>query len=303
MTRRNLIRTGMATAGALPLVPAVAAQAQQRLPWDPFPLWTDQAPGATGRDEKDTPTLTPYIANPDRATGASVVICPGGGYAVLAAHEGRDYALWLNELGVSAFVLKYRLASAGYRHPVMLHDAARSIRTIRARAGEWKLDTARVGIMGSSAGGHLASTLLTHWDRGDQSAPDAVDRQSSRPDVGILCYPVITMAEWTHAGSKRNLLGESPSPELVKLLSNEEHVTKETPPAFLFHTVEDTGVTVRHSLEFAAALARNGVPFALHVYPKGAHGIGLGTRQWDPANRHPWTGQCAFWLKERGFAR
>lgn len=275
----------------------------QQLPREEFPLWPDGAPEALGREPKDVPTLTPYFANPERATGAAIVVCPGGGYGALAPHEGRDYALWLNELGIAAFVLKYRLGTAGYRHPAMLQDAARAVRTVRARAAEWGLDPKRVGIMGSSAGGHLASTLLTHFDAGDPTAADPIERQSSRPDLGILCYPVITMGEKTHGGSRRNLLGENPSPELVRSLSNELHVTRETPPTFLFHTAEDRAVPVENSLMFAEALARHGVPFALHVYPRGAHGIGLGTRQWDPAARHPWTQQCALWLKEQGFAR
>jgi acetyl esterase/lipase len=294
--------TLMALAGIGVLLAGLRVEAQQ-LPRDAFPLWPQGAPGALGSAEKDVPTLTPYFAAPARATGAAVVVCPGGGYGGLAPHEGRDYALWLNELGISAFVLKYRLGSGGYRHPVMLGDAARAVRLVRARAAEWKLDPRRIGIMGSSAGGHLASTLLTHFDAGSADAGDPVDRQSSRPDLGILCYPVITMGEKTHAGSKRNLLGENPSPELVRLLSNELQVTKETPPTFLFHTAEDRAVVVENSLAFADALARNGVPFALHVYPKGPHGIGLGTREWDPAARHPWTTQCALWLKEQGFAR
>jgi acetyl esterase/lipase len=278
------------------------AEAQQ-LPRDEMPLWPNGAPAALGAEAKDIPTLMPYFANPDRATGASMVICPGGGYGGLAPHEGRDYAMWLNELGISAFVLKYRLGSGGYRHPVMLNDAARAVRLVRSKAGEWKLDPKRVGIMGSSAGGHLASTLLTHFDPGSSTAEDVVDRQGSRPDVGVLCYPVITMGEKTHGGSKRNLLGDNPSPELVRLLSNELQVTKDTPPTFIFHTVEDKAVVVDNALMFADAMARAGVPFALHVYPKGPHGIGLGTRNWDPASRHPWTTQCALWLKDQGFAR
>jgi acetyl esterase/lipase len=288
---------------ALMLTLAGVGAAQNPPPREPFPLWPAAAPGALGDAEKDVPTLTPYFANPERATGAAVVVCPGGGYGGLAPHEGRDYAMWLNELGVSAFVLKYRLGSGGYRHPVMLGDAARAVRLVRARAAEWKLDPKRVGIMGSSAGGHLASTLLTHFDAGSADAADPVDRQPSRPDLGILCYPVITMGEKTHAGSRANLLGPNPAPELIKLLSNELQVTRETPPTFLFHTAEDKAVVVDNALLFADALARNGVPFALHVYPKGPHGIGLGTRNWDPAARHPWTSQCALWLKEQGFAR
>lgn len=287
-------------AAGLAISSIAAAQQTAR---EPFPLWPGGAPGALGKEDKDIPTLTPFFPEVGRATGAAMVVCPGGGYAGLAAHEGRDYALWLNEQGITAFVLKYRLGSGGYHHPSMLHDAARALRLVRSRAGEWKLDSKRIGIMGSSAGGHLASTLLTHSDSGDPSASDPVDRASSRPDLGILCYPVVTLGEKTHAGSKRNLLGDNPSPELVRLLSNELQVTAETPPTFLFHTVEDTAVPVENSLQFAAALARNHVPFSLHVYPKGAHGIGLGTREWSPAARHPWTSQCSLWLKEQGFGR
>lgn len=281
---------------------ASVVQAQQTVQ-DPVPLWPAGAPGALGKEDKDIPTLTPFLTDSGRAIGAGMVVCPGGGYAGLAAHEGKDYALWLNELGITAFVLKYRLGSGGYHHPAMLQDAARAVRLVRSRAAEWKLDPKRIGIMGSSAGGHLASTLLTHFDAGDATAADAVDRQSSRPDLGILCYPVITMGEKTHAGSKKNLLGDNPAPGLVRLLSNELQVTGQTPPTFLFHTAEDAAVPVENSLLFAEALARNHVPFALHVYPKGAHGIGLGTREWNPAARHPWTTQCALWLKAQGFAR
>ena len=151
----------------------------------PVPLWPGDAPGTLGKEDKDIPTLTPYPAKPDTATGACVVICPGGGYGGLAGHEGKDYALWLNGQGITGFVLKYRLGSAGYRHPVMLGDAARAVRLVRARAAEWKVDAKRVGIMGSSAGGHLASTLLTHFDAGDANNADAVERQSSRPDLGL----------------------------------------------------------------------------------------------------------------------
>jgi acetyl esterase/lipase len=198
--------------------------------------------------------------------------------------------------GISCFVLKYRLGSGGYRHPVMLQDAARAVRLVRARAGDFKLDPKRIGIIGSSAGGHLASTLLTHFDAGKADSDDPVERQSSRPDLGILCYPVITMGPNTHAGSKNNLLGKDPSPELVKNLSNETQVTKETPPCFLWHTAEDKAVKVENSLEFAAALQRAGVPFDLHVYQKGAHGLGLG-------KNHPWASDCTFWLREQKFVK
>ncbi len=278
-----------------------AAQAQ---PTNSAPLWPDGAPGALGRADKDIPSLTPYFPEPAKATGAAVVICPGGGYGGLAPHEGRDYARFLNEQGIAGFVLKYRLASGGYHHPAMLQDAARAVRTVRAQAAEWKLDPKRIGIMGSSAGGHLASTLLTHFDAGQPDAPDAIERQSSRPDLGILCYPVITLSgPFAHVGSRNNLLGKEQSPELVRDLSSELQVTKETPPCFLWHTYEDGGVPVENSLLFAESLRKAGVPFDLHLYQKGPHGLGLGTRDWDPAKRHPWTQDLVFWLKAQGFAK
>jgi acetyl esterase/lipase len=256
-----------------------------------------------GQEAKDVPALTPYFAPPAKATGAAIIICPGGGYATLAPHEGVHYALWLNEQGITGFVLKYRLGTAGYKHPAMMQDVLRAIRLVRANAEKWHLDPNRIGVMGSSAGGHLASTALTHFDAGDPNAPDPIDRVSSRPDLGVLCYPVITMDPNTHSGSKQNLLGDHPDPTLVELLSNEKHVTKETPPTFIYHTVDDAAVKVENALEFAAALRRSGVPFSLHIYPKGEHGIGLGVRQWDPENRHLWTTECALWLKEQGFGK
>lgn len=273
----------------------------QQPPRYEFSLWDNGAPGALGKETKDIPTLTPYFAPPAKATGAAIIICPGGAYGALAPHEGVHYALWLNEQGITGFVLKYRLGPAGYKHPAMMQDVLRAIRYVRANAEKWKLDPNRIGIMGSSAGGHLAATALTHFDAGDANAADPIDRVSSRPNLGILCYPVITMGPDTHSGSKKNLLGDNPDPKLVELLSNEKQVTKDTPPTFIFHTFEDATVKVENALEFAAALRRNGVPFALHIYPKGGHGMGLGSNQWDPENRHPWTTDCALWLKEIGF--
>ena len=278
-----------------------AQNAPAQIPRLEFPLWPNGAPGALGKDAKDIPTLTPYFAPPGKATGASIVICPGGGYAALAPHEGFHYALWLNEQGITAFVLKYRLGSDGYRHPAMMLDVQRAIRYVRANAPKWNLDPNRIGVMGSSAGGHLASTALTHFDAGDPNASDPIDRVSSRPNLGILCYSVITMGENTHAGSRHYLLGDNPDPKLIELLSNEKQVTKDTPPVFIFHTFEDSAVKVENTMEFAAALKRNGVPFSLHIYPKGPHGMGLGTAQWDPSNRHPWTYECSLWLKEQGY--
>ena len=174
---------------------------------------------------------------------------------------------------------------------------------MRARAGEWKVDPKRIGIMGSSAGGHLASTLLTHFDAGKPDAADPIERQSSRPDLGILCYAVISFGEFGHRGSRNNLLGKDPSPELVRELSNELQVTKDTPPCFIWHTYEDGGVPVENSLQFAEALRKARVPFDLHVYQKGQHGLGLGTRDWNPEKRHPWTRDCIFWLQAQGFAK
>jgi acetyl esterase/lipase len=266
-------------------------------------LWPD---GALGIEDKDKPTLTEFLPYPETATGAAMVICPGGGYGGLAAHEGKEYALWLRDQGVACFVLKYRLGSAGYRHPVMLEDVSRAVRLVRANAAAWKLDPQRIGIMGSSAGGHLASTLMTHFEAGNTNATDPIERESSRPDIGILCYPVITMGDKTHMGSRNNLLGTNAPPELVQLLSNELHVTKDTPPCFIFHTVEDAAVPVENSLEFAAALRRAGVPFDLHIYEKGLHGGGLGGvpySVYDKEKLHPWTRDCSYWLKQHGFVK
>ena len=268
----------------------------------PIPLWTEAAPGALGQAPSDIPTLTPYLPAADRASGAAIVVCPGGGYGGLASHEGLDYALFLNQHGIAPFVLKYRLGSSGYRHPRMLEDAQRAIRLVRARATDWKVDSKRIGIMGSSAGGHLASTAMTHFDAGRSDAPDLIERQSCRPDLGILCYPVITMGANTHGGSKNNLLGKDPAPDLVQLLSNEQQVTPQTPPCFVWHTVEDTAVKVENALDFAAALRRHGVPFDLHIYQKGRHGIGLGDKP-PFKNVHPWTADLIFWLKEQGFVQ
>ena len=267
----------------------------------PVVLWPDGAPGALGKSDKDIPTLTPYLPETGKANGAAMVICPGGGYGGLAPHEGNDYALFLNQHGVTAFVLKYRLGSAGYRHPCMLQDAARAMRTVRSRAAEWMVDPKRVGIMGSSAGGHLASTLLTHFDAGQAAAADPVERQSSRPDLGVLCYAVITMGTNTHGGSRANLLGKEPAPALITLLSNELQVTSQTPPCFIWHTWADNGVKVENSLDFATALRRNKVPFDLHIYEQGRHGLGLADKP-PFEHPHPWAHDLVFWLKGYKFA-
>lgn len=285
------MRTRVLTGLVMMLVGAAVGQE------NPVRLWEGDVPGALGKAEHDVPTVVPFLAEMAKASGAAVVVLPGGAYGGLAQHEGRDYALWLNQQGLSAFVVHYRLGSKGYRHPVMLQDAARAVRLVRSRALEWRVDAKRIAIMGSSAGGHLASTLLTQFDAGDP-----VDRQSSRPDLGILCYPVISMGEHTHQGSKSNLLGPNPDPQLVELLSNELQVKKETPPCFIWHTWEDKAVKVENALMFASALQKAGVPFDLHVYQQGRHGIGLNDKP-PFANAHPWTRDLLFWLKVHGFVR
>lgn len=280
--------------------PAVAVAAE------PIRLWEGEAPGALGQADQDVPTLTPYLPASDKASGTAIVVCPGGGYGGLAPHEGEGYAKWLADNGVAAFVLKYRLGSKGYRHPVMLGDASRAIRFVRAKAADWKLDPKRVGIMGSSAGGHLASTAVTHFDAGQAAATDVIDRQSSRPDFGILCYAVITMQDGvTHGGSKRNLLGDKPDPDLVELLSNERRVTQETPPCFVWSTGEDKAVPVMNSLQFVLALEKSGIAYDFHVYQKGQHGIGLseGKNGVTANDIHPWGKDLLFWLKQNGWAK
>ncbi len=182
----------------------------------------------------------------------------------------------------------------------MLNDTARALRTVRANAAAWKIDPNKIGIMGSSAGGHLASTLLTHFDAGDATSKDPIERVSSRPDIGILCYPVITMGPMTHRGSRRNLLGKEPSAELIKELSNELQVTAKTPPTFLWHTANDAAVKVENSLAFATALSKAKVPFALHVFEKGRHGMGLASKP-PYKNVHPWADDLLYWLHARKF--
>ncbi len=268
------------------------------------PLWPDGVPGALGAAERDLPTLTAYLPKAEQATGLGIVVCPGGGYAGLASYEGAGYAEWLVEQGIAAFVLKYRLGSAGYRHPRMLQDAARALRIVRSRAGEWKLDPHRLGIMGSSAGGHLAATLLTHFDAGKADATDPIERVSSRPDFGVLCYAVISMGDTGHSGSRDNLLGKDPDPALVESLSNEKQVTADTPPCFIMHTWDDPVVKVENALEFATALRKAGVRFDLHIYERGPHGIALsvGKNGAAPNTVHPWAQDLLMWLRQHAWA-
>lgn len=263
-----------------------------------IPLWEERAPGALGDAAEDIPTLTIYM--PTNTTGpmTAVVIAPGGSYRALAMnHEGRQPANFFNSIGIAAFVLKYRLGPK-YHHPVEIGDAQRAIRIVLARAAEWHVAPDRIGIMGFSAGGHLASTASTHFDSGRTDAADPADRVSSRPDFAILGYPVITLTEsWTHQGSKTNLLGPNPDPGLARSLSNETQVTAATPPTFLFHTNADTTVPVENSVQYFLALRRAGVPAELHIFKDGAHGVGLALQ--DPTLSE-WPKALANWMRASG---
>ena len=252
-------------------------------------LWENGAPGALGNEDADKPTLTIYPSYGRNVSPTGVIICPGGGYGALAMnHEGRQVANWFNALGVTAFVLKYRLGPR-YHHPIELGDAQQAIRLVRSRAKEFGIQPDRVGIMGFSAGGHLASTAATHFT------------SDTRPDFVILGYPVITfMGPFAHKGSVRNLLGDNPDPKLLEELSNELHVTPQTPPTFLFHTSGDTGVPAENSVMFYLALHKAGVPAEMHVFEKGPHGVGLDLG--DPA-LGTWPTLLANWLRGRGFLR
>jgi acetyl esterase/lipase len=264
-------------------------------------LWPDGAPGASGTEDIDKPALTPYVVPPGRGVGTAVVVCPGGGYSHLAMdHEGDQVARWLNSLGVTAFVLRYRLGPK-YHHPIELGDAQRAIRTVRARAAEYRVATDRIGIMGFSAGGHLASTAGTHFDAGNASAADPIERAGSRPDFLVLGYPVISFTTpYTHRGSLRSLLGDNPDPKLVEGLSNELQVTAQTPPTFLFHTTEDRTVPVENSVLFYLALRKAGVPAEMHIYERGPHGVGLAPT--DEA-LSSWPARLAGWLRVRGLLK
>jgi len=250
-------------------------------------------------DNKDAGIFV-HFPPADKANGAAVVICPGGGYGGLAmSYEGHDVARWLNSLGIAGIVLKYRHAPK-YQHPVPLLDAQRAIRTVRANAKEWKIDPKRIGILGFSAGGHLASTAGTHFEQGKDS-PDSepFEALSCRPDFVILVYPVITMTDpHTHKGSRQNLLGKQPDAKMVELLSNEKQVTAKTPPTFLAHTSEDTAVPPQNSVMFYDALVKNKVPAEMHIYEKGPHGLGMDRRPDLPFSS--WTKRCAAWMEGRG---
>lgn len=281
---------------------AVAAQNSQKLPVVEQPrkilLWGNGVPGALGSEDIDKPSITYFPPWGDNPSRAGVIVAPGGSYAFLASnHEGRQVANWFNSLGLPAFVLTYRLGPR-YHHPIELADAQRAIRLVRAHANEFNIAPDRIGMMGFSAGGHLTSTAETHFDSGDPGAPDPIDRVSSRPDFAILAYPVVTMLRpYAHETSVQNLLGDNPDSKLRESLSNELHVTSQTPPTFLFATSNDDVVPVENSIQFYSALHKAGVPAELHIFENGAHGVGLDLS--DPAIGE-WPRLLEEWLRGRG---
>jgi acetyl esterase/lipase len=272
---------------------AIAADPQR------IPLWEHGGPGMPTTKAEHEPALFLYRAVPQNVARSAVIICPGGGYAHLAMdHEGKQIAEWFNNLGITAFVLQYRNNSSGHRHPVPMNDGQRAIRTVRARVDEWKVDPAKIGVMGFSAGGHLASTLGTHFDAGQSDAEDPIERTSSRPDFLILCYPVISMTEaFMHRGSRDNLLGKDAVQAQARSLSNELHVTAQTPPTFIFQTDADQSVPAENCVVFYLALRRAGVPAELHIYQDGRHGVGLAR---DLPATSTWPDRLRDWLLVRG---
>jgi acetyl esterase/lipase len=266
-------------------------------------LWEGDAPGAQGNAENDIPTLTVHLPEKDVATGAAVVICPGGGYRALAIeYEGHDVAKWLNTLGVAGIVLKYRHRGTGYGHPAPLRDVQRAIRLVRANAEKWHVDRKRVGVLGFSAGGHLASSAGTHFKDDVTERQDDTDDQPCRPDFMVLIYPVITFEQTIrHDGSMRNLLGEEPDPQLVETFSNEKRVTPETPPTFIIHGTNDRSVPVENAILLYETLHKAGVPVEMHLYRDGPHGFGLGNRKGNKAES--WPKLCADWMQASGLLK
>lgn len=264
------------------------------------PLWPNGAPGQQGNEDIDIPAVSVFLpkTNP---THSLVVVAPGGGYVHLAMkHEGYDVCQWLNDHGIAAVMLRYRLGPK-YHHPIELGDAQRAIRFARSHAAEWGVDTSHIGMWGFSAGGHLTSSAGTHFDAGNAAASDPMERVSSRPDFLVLAYPVISWDPAVmHAGSKKYLLGDTPDPALVTLMSNELQVTPQTPPTFLFSTTDDKTVPIANSILFYSALVKNKVPVEMHIFRHGAHGAGLA-----PTNPelNVWPDLLLKWLKENGWAQ
>jgi len=276
-------------------------------------LWPSAIPNSQKSDEKEVhdsngilwitkvqdPDITVYLPSKQQATGQAVVICPGGGYEGLAYDwEGTDIAKWLNSKGIAGIVVKYRLPSSksvkvSYKAP--LQDAQRAMKLVRFHAKEWNIDPGKVGIMGFSAGGHLAANLTTHFDHEDSFEKDPIDSLSARPDFTVLIYPVITMKKGiTHQGSKNSLLGENPSEALVKEFSNELHVQPNTPPTFMVHATDDDVVPVENSLLFYKALKEKNISAELHIYPKGGHGFSLALGK---GYLQSWTDRLYDWLQ------
>jgi acetyl esterase/lipase len=263
-------------------------------------LWAERAPRATGDKEADIPVMLAYLPDPAKANGCAVVVCPGGGYSGLAMdYEGKDVAKWLSDHGIAAFVLKYRVSPYGQPCPML--DGQRAIRTVRLNAKAWGIDWKRIGILGFSAGGHVASTVGTHWDKYIPGSEDPVNGQSCRPDFMVLVYPVITMKDKiTHAASRKILLGEHPTQKLIDLYSNELQVKDDTPPAFIVHSVPDDVVPVKNSELFADALKAHKVAYSFMELPTGYHGFGMG--KGDP-KLTIWTDECLRWLDAQGFLK
>lgn len=262
-------------------------------------LWPHGAPEAVGEQPEDQPTLTIYRPTGDKHVPTAVVVCPGGGYGGLAKdHEGVQIAEWLNSQGVTAAVLHYRHAPR-YQHPAPLTDVRRAIQTVRARAAELNVSPDRIGIIGFSAGGHLASTAGTQFLQGNSEAEDPIERVSSRPDFMLLMYPVISMiSDFTHQGSKRNLLGPEPPEDVAQRMSSELRVTDRTPPTFLLHTGEDRVVPPENALVFYMALRQANVPVEMHIYEHGPHGVGLAA---DDPQLATWPGLAAGWMRKHGW--
>ncbi|MCG6155158.1 alpha/beta hydrolase [Rubinisphaera margarita] len=292
------MKTLLAFLLTLLILPAGLIRAEDLVTPTTVELWPDGAPAAKGDEPADRPTVTVYQPSVRFDKKCAVIVCPGGGYGGHAmGHEGAEIAGWLNSNRVTAFVLKYRLAP--YQHPVPMHDVQRAIRHVRANAKEYGIDPNKVGVLGFSAGGHLASTAVTHFDEGNSEASDPVDQQSCRPDFGILCYPVITMkTPTTHGGSRKNLLGSDPPEDLVELMSNELQVTDKTPPTFLFHTFEDTAVPPLNSVLFYQAMIEHKVPGELHIFQAGRHGVGLGRS--IPAT-NAWSTLAENWMRSNSW--
>lgn len=266
----------------------------------PLSLWPQAAPGALGIANKDTPQILPYFPAPEKASGAAVIICPGGGYAGHAMdHEGHQIGEWFAGQGIAAFVLKYRLPVHGYRHPVPLLDAQRAIRKVRSQAADWNISPERIGILGFSAGGHLASSAGTHFQN-PVSLPnqqtDTIDSLSCRPDFMVLIYPVISMqSQITHGGSRTNLLGDNPSQDLIELMSNEKQITPQTPPTFLVHANDDKAVIPENSILFYEGLRKVQVLAEMHIFLQGGHGFGMRSSAGPAAE---WPVLCTNWLRQ-----